>query len=64
MILARGFLFLCVFSGCGSNYVLYRRISAPSRLEALGLTYLRLGRFPGQRPIGRFRLFFAAICAC
>ena len=37
---ARGFLFLCVFSGCGSNYVLYRRISAPSRLEALGLTYL------------------------
>ena len=42
---------------CGSNYVLYRRISAPSRLEALGLTYLRLGRFPG-RPLGRFRLFF------
>ena len=60
---ARGFLFLCVFSGCGSNYVLYRRISAPSRLEALGLTYLRLGRLPGQRPLGRFRLFFAAICA-
>ena len=37
----------------------YRCISAPSRLEALGLTYLRWGRFPGQRPIGRFRLFFA-----
>ena len=39
--------------------MLYRHISAPSRLEALGLTYLRLGRLPGQRPLGRFRLFFA-----
>ena len=37
---ARGFLFLSVFSGYGFNYAWYRRISAPSRLEALGLTYL------------------------
>ena len=51
--------FLCVFWGCGSNYVLCRRMSAPSRLEALGLTCLVKGRLPGQRPLGRFRLFFA-----
>ena len=56
---ARGFLFPCVFSGCGSNYVWCRRISAPSRLAALGPTYLVKGRLPGQRPLGRFRLFFA-----